>query len=96
MGYNYLTKEEAEMEPKLVDAQILQGFKTAKTGKDVFELLEDVRLHEREQIKKYVKSKIDELEPIVTNTLAERMMKSGKIYALKDIYKKLSRRLYFE
>lgn len=92
MSYNYLTKEEAEMEPKLVDAQILQGLKTAETDKDVFELLEDIRIHERDQIKKYVKSEIMELDNIEVETIAEQMMKSGKIYALKKIYKKLSRR----
>lgn len=95
MGYNYLTKKEAEMEPKLVDAQIALGLKTCKTGKDVLNLLEDVRLHERDQIKKYVKSEIEELGRKEVSSMAEQMMKSGRIYALKDVYGKLLRRLYY-
>jgi|GEM_PF-5615335 len=95
MGYNYLTKEEAEMEPRLVNAQIVLGLKTCKTGKDVLNLLEDVRLHERDQIKKYVKSEFEELDQKEVSTMAEQLMKSGRIYALKDVYKTISRRLYY-
>ena len=95
MGYNYLTKKEAEMEPKSVDARIISYLKTCKTTTELFNLLEDVRLHERDQIKKYMKSEIEELGRKEVSTMAEQLMKSGRIYALKDVYGKLLRRLYY-
>lgn len=50
--YNYLTEEEAGMSRELVNAQILLALKGCETGKDVTELLEDVRQHERDTLKK--------------------------------------------
>lgn len=50
--YNYLTEDEAKMDRDLVNAQILLGLKTCKTGGDVIELLNDVREHERKQLAK--------------------------------------------
>lgn len=46
--YNYLTDDEAKMPSELVDHQILLGLKTCKTGKDVIDLLQDVRTHEKQ------------------------------------------------
>ena len=47
MKWNYLSEQEAKMEPKLVDLQIVLGLEYCKTKKDVLELLQDVRQHER-------------------------------------------------
>lgn len=52
LKYCYLSEYEAGMGRELVDAQILLGLKTCKTGGDVFGLLKDVRQHERDLIKK--------------------------------------------
>ncbi|MBE3095274.1 MAG: hypothetical protein IMZ52_09610 [Actinobacteria bacterium] len=52
MKWNYLTEKEADMEPDMVDLQIVLGLQTCKTKKDVLELLQDVRRHERIQIRK--------------------------------------------
>ena len=50
MNWNYLSEQEAKMEPDLVDLQIVLGLEHCKTKKDVLELLQDVRQHERLQI----------------------------------------------
>ena len=47
MKWNYLSDEEAKMKPELVDLQIVLGLQSCKTKKDVMDLLQDVRQHER-------------------------------------------------
>jgi len=57
MKWNYLSEQEAKMEPDLVDLQIVLGLQSCKTKKDVLELLQDVRQHERLQIIEQQKKK---------------------------------------
>lgn len=52
MKWNYLSEQEASMEPNLVDLQIVLGLQSCRTKNDVMNLLKDVRQHERLQIKK--------------------------------------------
>ena len=52
MKWNYLSEQEATMEPNLVDLQIVLGLQSCRTKQDVLNLLKDVRQHERLQIKK--------------------------------------------
>jgi len=50
MKWNYLSVNEIDMEPDLVDLQIAIALQTCETKKDVMDLLKDVRQHERLQI----------------------------------------------
>ena len=64
MKWNYLSEQEAKMEPALVDLQIVLGLEHCKTKKDVLELLRDVRQHERLQI-------IEQQRKRITNNLIQ-------------------------
>jgi len=45
--FNYMQNEDASWDRKTFDLQITLGLQSCKTKKDVLELLEDVRAHER-------------------------------------------------
>ena len=47
--YNYLTSDEANMSNEGINLQISLGLQSCKTKKDVCDLLEDIRTHERQK-----------------------------------------------
>ena len=47
--YNYLTSDEANMSNEEINLQISLGLQSCKTKKDVCDLLEDIRTHERQK-----------------------------------------------
>ena len=63
--YNYLTSDEANMSNERINLQISLGLQSCKTKKDVCDLLEDIRTHERQKCLLKIalaKKKIRELE----------------------------------
>ena len=67
MKWNYLTEKEAQMDPGLVDLQIAIALQSCVTKKDVMELLQDVRQHERLLV-----------ADIIAKTAMEQMLKDEK------------------
>jgi hypothetical protein len=85
---NYLTPEEFKLSKEEVNMQIVLGLQSCKTKKDVSDLLDDVRAHERENVQKEIAevTKVRDVLGKKHNELVdERNNALAKIEAAKQI-----------
>ena len=86
---NYLTPEEFKMSKDEVNMQVVLGLQSCKTKKDVSDLLDDIRAHERQNAQKEIEKVNLEANEVRNQACLKITQLNAKIEAAKPILDKI-------